>query len=418
MAGRSAFWRALSTQTLRNGLRKNGGAVGERERCVRLGTGPVNAVGREVDPDDGRGLGRVIDERLELARGVRVAQVHPDGGGIAAAADLENHVRVRHGGVGDARLDPVLAVGGVRVADVVAVAAEVPHLEEVVGGVEPDAVGERKGVVVVVLPLREGGEDGIAGIHHGLMRDAREVGLCDQEIVDEELAAEVDGDDGGRIADVWRSAGNLARAVLRWPRQGQLDAVVEHLAAGGRLGGIGIRGPLVRVVGVGRRGSDGVYGDGRGAGDGGGRVGCGEGVGGGRCGGDGGRAGGGDGADALVDGQVVAFAVVQERVVPAAVKVVMVGAAAEMLTVDGAGDGGCRVGCGEGVGGGRCGADGGRAGGGDGADALVDGHGGGVCGGPGEGGSGGGEGGDGRSGRDGEVAVRVTEAVALDAVRV
>jgi hypothetical protein len=61
--------------------------------------------------------------------------------------------------------------------------------------------------------------------------------LLDEEVVDEQLAADVDGNDGGRRLQVRREL-EVLREIrrLRRPRRGQPDAVVKRLAGRRVLG--------------------------------------------------------------------------------------------------------------------------------------------------------------------------------------
>ncbi len=67
----------------------------------------------------------------------------------------------------------------------------------------------------------------------GLMVDALQVRLGDQEIVDEKLPADMAGDHGGwcgEIRHIYRHVGH--RLAARRSRIGQLDAVVEPFPRG------------------------------------------------------------------------------------------------------------------------------------------------------------------------------------------
>ena len=140
----------------------------------------------------------------------------------------------------------VIAVVREREARVLRVAAHVPHLEQAVLRVVEDAVaeGHRRGirsrfralgVFVVFFPARRGPEDRIRRMIVGTVEDALERRLFDQEVVDEQLPADVDRHDIRTIDEVRRPyRRRLEAAALGRPRCRQADAVVQRFWHGGR----------------------------------------------------------------------------------------------------------------------------------------------------------------------------------------
>ena len=138
---------------------------------------------------------------------------------------------------------PANAVAGRGEAGVHAVAAHVPHLEEAILRVEEDAVAEDHrgriglglgaiGVFVALFPRRLRPQHRTCGMELGAMECAGERGLLDQEIVDEQLTAEIDGNDRGRIGEVRRfDRLGCEVTIVRRPRRAEADAVVERFTA-------------------------------------------------------------------------------------------------------------------------------------------------------------------------------------------
>ena len=131
-------------------------------------------------------------EHLEALLRILLLEVEPDGRGIAPAGlddvraglDIERGLRPA---------DPVLRR---RVAGGPARPAHVPHLEEALPRIEPNAIGEdhREGVPPrIELPGPLWLEDGARGMVRGEVVHAVERRLLDEEIVDEELTSDVDG---------------------------------------------------------------------------------------------------------------------------------------------------------------------------------------------------------------------------------
>jgi hypothetical protein len=147
--------------------------------------------------------------------------VEPDGAGVALAGLHEV------GALLDVQLRLVPAQAVLRGGVGRAALGEIPHLEEAVLRVVPDAVAEDHAA----------GEDGALRVVDGPVVRAGQRGLLDEEVIDEELPADVDGDDAGRRGEVRRFdrlAGHVGEA--RRPRRRQADAVVEQLALRGGVG--------------------------------------------------------------------------------------------------------------------------------------------------------------------------------------
>ena len=212
------------------GIPEDRASIGGRARRERR-LAPVDTVGREVrgESPGARHRARAAERAEEDEPPARVfrLRVEPDGRRIAPARVDD----VRTGAHVEARLRPVKAIGRGREARRGVVSAHVPHLEEIVFGVVPDAVavGHRHGIAGLPRLIRL--EDGIPGIVRRAMIRARERRLGDEEVVDEELAAHVDRNHGGRIDEVVRRhwIGRKRRRVGR-PGRRKHDPVVEHFA--------------------------------------------------------------------------------------------------------------------------------------------------------------------------------------------
>jgi len=190
----------------------------------------VDAVGRDEL------LEVVVVPRRELVApgGIRFVEIDPRRRRIAVAADDD----VRALGDVEHRPLPADAVGRRRVARVLDVAAHVPHLEDAVFRVVEDAVAERHrrrvhvrlrpiGVRISPLPRRRRREYRTGRMVFGAMKRAHERRPLDQEIVDEQLAAEIDRNDGGRVDVVRRRDRRRRKAAHpRRPGIGELNAVV------------------------------------------------------------------------------------------------------------------------------------------------------------------------------------------------
>ena len=176
------------------------------------------------------------DQHLVGSLGVLLQLIPPDQ--IAVAAAIENDVGARHNVErGFVPGDPVRAGG---VADASRVAAHVPHLEDILGGVVPDAIAEDHGTGLVGrrdLPssasLRP--KDRAGRVERGLVVRPLQSRLVDEKIIDEELPADVDGDDLGGPLEIGNRHGLAGELLdLGRPLVGQHDAVVQGLACIGR----------------------------------------------------------------------------------------------------------------------------------------------------------------------------------------
>ena len=88
-------------------------------------------------------------------------------------------------------------------------APQKPHFEKPIGRIEPNTVAIGKRVAGVPLVRKQ---DWVRGIHYRLMLGPRHGGLLDQEIIDKQLAPEVDGNHGGGIRDI----GGVDTPVLKF----------------------------------------------------------------------------------------------------------------------------------------------------------------------------------------------------------
>jgi len=230
------------------------------------GITPVDAVGRDLGPAFGDhlppdhlrrptgggnwGLPRprlvvaIVLEHLVALRGVGCIVIKPDETAVAVRSIVVRPHQVGPGRDVELRALPVDAVGAGGEGGAVEPAGHVPEFEQIVLRVVPGAVVEGRG------HRAEAGVHLLVGFgaeHRALRMDFRfaigacQGGLCDQEVVHEELAAEVDGDDlrgMGEIGDGDR----LARAfdhVARRPGLREGDAVVEYFVGHGLISGMG-----------------------------------------------------------------------------------------------------------------------------------------------------------------------------------
>ncbi len=141
---------------------------------------------------------------------------------------------------------PAHAVARQREGAVLLVAAHVPHLEQAIGRIEEDAVAEHHrrwtrwspgqlGVRIVAFPVALGYQHGAGGVIRRLVEAPEETRVFDQEIVDEQLPADVDVDHRRRIEQVIRAGERIGELCPPWrPRRRQDDAVVERFARGDR----------------------------------------------------------------------------------------------------------------------------------------------------------------------------------------
>ena len=113
---------------------------------------------------------------------------------------MQHYIRIWDSGIRDGGPDPVLAIQGIGIANLISISAVQPHFEEPVAGVEPHAIAERHGKSRGVQSARR--DDGVQRIHHSLVLRARHAGLLDQKIIDKQLAAQVDGNHRRRIRDI------------------------------------------------------------------------------------------------------------------------------------------------------------------------------------------------------------------------
>ena len=202
---------------------------------------PVDAVGRGHDEAGERGYARRVgfaDQHLVARRFVVGVGVDPGRARVGMQVLGQHQVGAGHDiEFGSLPMDAVVAKGQGHLPEI---AGHVPHLEDAVAVVEPDAAafGDRAWRQVgVALVARLGKEDRVAGVLHRVGVDARHRSGLDEEVVDEELAAEVDGDRGGRIFEIGHAHG-LAReriAVGGRPLFGEFDSVGEGFAGHGLL---------------------------------------------------------------------------------------------------------------------------------------------------------------------------------------
>ena len=205
--------------------------AGTGSRCA-----PVDAVGRILQNERSPvGDGKSGDGFVALG-GILLLLVQPDD---LLAGQVVGHVRA--GEDIQFRLGPVIAVVrfGVSVQGLVPLfvvretGRVVPHLEFPGLLVIPDPVAVGQAV-----------DDGIAGIQVGVVADALQIRFLDQEIVDEELAADVDEYGVRLLVDVRERHGLALRrdGVAGRPYLGEFDAVVQHRPfsfPGGRRAGSG-----------------------------------------------------------------------------------------------------------------------------------------------------------------------------------
>ena len=170
------------------------------------------------------------DKHLEALTGLGVG-VEPDQRAVAPPAG-----RVRDDGVSTGYhvqrgAFPIETVAAGCQGGAVEPAGVVPELERVIGRVVPGAVVEWRGdraVALVEFEVGFGGQHRRGFVDFGGVVDAAQRGVFDQEVVDEELAAYVDGDDSWRVGQVGNREWVAAGFDGAWrPFGRELDAVVE-----------------------------------------------------------------------------------------------------------------------------------------------------------------------------------------------
>ena len=166
---------------------EGGGAVAHRRAEGDL-LAPVDAVGRAIER---KGLLLLVGvDEFEAARRILFLLIQPDHSGVAIA--VEHDVGPWHDVA--QRLLPMHPVVGNRQSGVRVLPRNVPGLEIPVGRIVPDAVAEGHGLapLAIALPGAVGPDDGVAGVLLRGVEVPAEIGVLDQEIVDEELAPHVD----------------------------------------------------------------------------------------------------------------------------------------------------------------------------------------------------------------------------------
>ena len=211
---------------LAEGVVEDGGAVadarGNRHRLT-----PVDPIRRAEQPQAPMPAALVMHGRKQLVspRGILLEEVEPDG--VRIARLFLDDVRARQHV--QRRLFPVNAVLAGGVTGGHAVAAEVPHLEELVGRVVPDAVAEDHGGGLCAFSVgrrvclqHRTGRMILRPVEGSLQR-----GLFHQKVVDQQLPPHVDGDHFRRVLEIGHRH-HLAIQLfqLRRPLLGQADAVV------------------------------------------------------------------------------------------------------------------------------------------------------------------------------------------------
>jgi len=188
----------------------------------------VEAVGGDVQRDGVLAVVAAEGKHLVSLRRILFFQIEPDAVGVAlfAANDVGAGNDVEGGFV------PVNGVRGGGIAG--GRTAQIPELEEPGSRVIPDAVAEGHGVVD--LPCFILGHHGVGGVHFRFVKSAVKCSGFDQEIIDEELAADVNGNDRRRVFEIGHGHGLPREGSLGRPLLGEANAVVEEFAF---LGGQG-----------------------------------------------------------------------------------------------------------------------------------------------------------------------------------
>ena len=202
--------------TIAKRIEEAGAAIAGRPRITAIG--PANAIGRRRQVQRRVALHR-RPRHLESRRGISFVEIEPHRAGVAAM--FADDVGAGDDVCGAAR--PRDAVRRCGEGGVLLVAGHVPHLEDAIGGIEEHAVAEdhrggtgrglRHGRVRIVdLPRLLGREQRVRRVIHGLVKVAMQRRLFDQEVVDEQLPADVDVDDLRRAREVGRAFGRSATA--------------------------------------------------------------------------------------------------------------------------------------------------------------------------------------------------------------
>ena len=198
---------------------------------------PVNTVRREEQLL--RRHVAVGEHQLEAACRIFLFLIQPEGRG---ASPLIMH-DVGPGLNVERRLLPMDAVSRGRVSDVLPHPSSVPQLEDLVLGIEPDAVAKdgnggngsedlEDTTLVLVFPGFVGLQNRIFGTILRPVVGTRQSRLLDEKIIDEQLASHVDGDHGRRAHQVLGIRRRRAAQPLYLWRPGvrKSDAIIEQLS--------------------------------------------------------------------------------------------------------------------------------------------------------------------------------------------
>ena len=195
---------------------------------------PLAAVGRSAQGHmEGRFLGAGLEE-LEPLRRVGGVVVQPDRGGVAVG--LEDDIGAQQI---ERRAGPVQPVLGERQTGAHRGGA-IPHHEGAVLRLIPYAVAERGGEREqgALFPNHLRPQHRRAGVIFRAMKPAVQGGGLDQEIVHEQLAADIHGNHRRRLREVrhghWLARSHLLGRARRRPRAGKHDAVVERFGCPNR----------------------------------------------------------------------------------------------------------------------------------------------------------------------------------------
>ena len=217
------------------------GVVADRRGDHRLR--PVNPVARGLQPPllaaaRPRVAGAIELEHLVALLRIGGVRVQPDGAAVAAVGRPARPDQIGAGLHVQLRAFPLESVAARGQGGRGHPARQVPQLVEPVGGVVPQAIVEgsrHRALPAVQLVRRRRHQDRAARVDLGPAEPAVQRRRGDQEVVDEELPAQVDRNHLGRTLQI-RNRQRIARIridVARRPRLRQDDSVVERLAHGG-----------------------------------------------------------------------------------------------------------------------------------------------------------------------------------------